>query len=368
MLQGYATPEGTAQFAKNHPGVAKNHFKQFGGLMLSSIGIGTYLGNPDDATDVLVKDAVVKSVTLGTNVIDTAINYRSQKAERSVGKAIAQLIEKEKSERNQLFVSTKNGYITNDGDINEDFWQNIQTTLVKPGIIKSGDISSGYHCMTIPYLQNQLEKSLANLGLECIDLMYLHNAAEGQLQDITKEDFMKRLGEVFDFYEKQRTAGKIRYYGMATWECFRVPPENPQYLSIFDVAKLATTVGGPQNGFKFIQLPYNMYYDQALTGKNHVQDGTVFTILEAAAKLGIGVFTSVPLMQAKLLGPDVLPEFGQMTRASHRAIQFVRSTPGVIAPLVGQKSPSHVDENLEIAKTPVMNESEFSDLVRKLSS
>ncbi len=368
MIAGYATPEGTLEFARNHPNVAENHFKQFEGLTLSSIGIGTYLGNPDDATDALVKDAVVKSVTLGTNVIDTAINYRSQKAERSVGKAVAQMIEKGKAKRDQFFISTKNGYITNDGDIKEDFWQNIQNSLVKPGIIKSGDISSGYHCMTIPYLKDQLERSLENLGLECVDLMYLHNAAEGQLQDMTKDEFMKKLGDVFEFYESQRKSGKIRYYGMATWECFRVPKEHQQYLSIFDVVKLASSVGGAQSGFKFIQLPYNMYYDQALTVKNQEQDGIAFTILEAARKLGIGVFTSVPLMQARLLGPNVLPEFGQLTHPSHRAIQFVRSTPGVIAPLVGQKSPSHVDENLELAKTPVLSETEFSDLISKLSS
>ncbi|MDE1814963.1 MAG: aldo/keto reductase [Thaumarchaeota archaeon] len=368
MISGYATQEGTAEFAKNHPSVASNHFKKFNGLTLSSIGIGTYLGNLDETTDTLVKDAVVKTVTLGANVIDTAINYRSQKAERSVARAIAQLIEKNKAQRDQLFISTKNGYITNDGDVNEDFWQNIQNTLVKPGIIKSGDISSGYHCMTVPYLQDQLERSLKNLGLECIDLMYLHNAAEGQLQDITKDEFMKKLGQVFEFYEKQRIAGKIRYYGMATWDCFRVPQEHPQHLSIFDVTKLANNIGGAENGFKFIQLPYNMYLDQALTMKNQVQDGASFSIFEAATKLGIGIFTSVPLMQSKLLGPNILPEFGQLSRASHRAIQFVRSTPGVIAPLVGQKSPSHVDENLELAKIPVLTESEFSDLVHKLSS
>jgi aryl-alcohol dehydrogenase-like predicted oxidoreductase len=368
MISGHATCEGTAEFAKNHPSVASNHFKKFDWLALSSIGIGTYLGNPDEPTDVLVKDAIVKTVTLGTNVIDTAINYRAQKSERSVGKAVAQLIDKNKAQRDQLFISTKNGYITNDGDVKEDFWQNIQNTFVKTGIIKSGEISSGYHCMTIPYLQDQLERSLKNLGLDCIDLIYLHNAAEGQLQDITKDEFTKKLGRVFEFYETKRRSGNIRYYGMATWDCFRVPQEHPQYLSIFDVVKMANDAGGAENGFKFIQLPYNMYLDQALTMKNQVQDGVSFTILEAAAKLGIGVFTSVPLMQAKLLSPNVLPEFGHLSRASHRAIQFVRSTPGVIAPLVGQKSPSHVDENLELAKIPVLTEPEFSDLVHKLSS
>jgi aryl-alcohol dehydrogenase-like predicted oxidoreductase len=366
VIAGHASVNGTANFAKIHSDVAKNHFKQFDGLTLSSIGIGTYLGNPDEQTDLLVKEAIVKSVNLGINVIDTAINYRSQKAERSVGKAIAQLIEDGKAKREELFISTKNGYITNDGDVIEDFWQNIQNTLVKSGVIKSEDISSGYHCMSIPYLQDQLKRSLKNLGLECVDLIYLHNASEGQLQDISKDEFIKKLKYVFEFYENQRKLGTIRYYGMATWDCFRVPQEHPQYLSIFDVVKIAREIGG-ENGFKFIQLPYNMYLDQALTMKNQISDGTAYSILQAAIKLDIGVFTSVPLMQTKLLSPNVLPEFGGLSRPAHRAIQFVRSTPGVIAPLIGQKSPSHVEENLELTRIPTLSETEFSELINKLS-
>ena len=367
MVSGFATGEGTANYAKRHSGVAANHYKNFDGLSLSSVGIGTYLGNPDDVTDSLVKDAVVSSVKAGVNVIDTAINYRSQKAERSVGKAIAELVQSGDAKREEVFVSTKNGYVTNDGDANEEFWVNIQNTLVKSGIIKSGDISSGYHCMTIPYLEYNLKQSMKNLGLDCIDLMYLHNAAEGQLQDISKEEFLKKLHDVFEFYEIQRKNGLIKYYGMATWECFRVAPNHPQYLSIFDIVKLAKEVGGQDHRFRFIQLPYNMYYDQALNMKTQ-GDSNQYTILESAIQLGIGVFASVPLMQAKLLAPNVLPEFGNMTKPSHRAVQFVRSTPGIIAPLVGQKSQAHVQENLEILKTPVLSETEFSDLVKKLSS
>ena len=367
MITGNATTNGTANYAKVHSDVAKNYFKQFDGLMLSSIGVGTYLGNPDEQTDLLVKEAIIKSVNLGINVIDTAINYRSQKAERSVGKAIIQLIEDGMTKRDELFISTKNGYITNDGDVIEEFWQNIQNTLVRSGVIKSDDISSGYHCMSISYLQDQLQRSLKNLGLECVDLMYLHNATEGQLQDITKDEFMKKLKSVFEFYESQRKLGTIRYYGMATWDCFRVSQEHPQYLSILDVVKIAKEVGGEKNGFRFIQLPYNMYLDQALTIKNQIIDNNAYNILQAATKLGIGVFTSVPLMQAKLLSPNVLPEFGGLLRPSHRAIQFVRSTPGVIAPLLGQKSLSHVEENLEITKVPVLSETEFSELINKLS-
>ena len=367
MIVGWATPEGTANFANRQSGIAKNYFKQFAGLTFSSIGIGTYLGNADDSTDALVKEAIKKSVMTGVNVIDTAINYRSQKAERSVGRGVAELIHEGKASRDELFISTKNGYVTNDGDVKEEFWQNIQNTLVKPGIIKSDEISSGYHCMTIPYLQDQLQRSLKNLGLECIDLMYLHNAAEGQLQDISKEEFMKKLKDVFEFYEGQRKSERIRYYGMATWDCFRVSVDHPQYISISDVVNLARKVEGNNNGFRFIQLPYNMYLDQALTLKNQVFEGNQHTLLQASVKLGVGVFASVPLMQAKLLAPNVLPEFGGLVHTSHRALQFVRSTPGIISPLVGQKSFSHVEENLQLKSTPVLSETEFSELANKLT-
>ncbi|MDE1875343.1 MAG: aldo/keto reductase [Thaumarchaeota archaeon] len=366
MIPGHATQEGTAGFAKRQSKVSNNHFKQFAGLTLSSVGIGTYLGNLDDSTDGLVSNAIKTSVKSGINVIDTAINYRAQKAERSVGKAIAEFVQSGDARREEIFISTKNGYVTNDGDINEEFWVNIQNTLVKPGVIKSGDISSGYHCMTVPYLQDQLNRSMKNLGLDCIDLMYIHNAAEGQLQDISKEEFAKKLKDVFEFYETQRKKGTIKYYGMATWECFRVPDNHAQYLSIIDIVNIAKQVGGQDNGFRFIQLPYNMYLDQALTLKS--QNSNQNTILESCMQLGIGVFASVPLMQAKLLAPNILPEFGNLSKPSHRAMQFVRSTPGIIAPLVGQKSQEHVKENLEFLETPVLSETEFTDLVKKLSS
>ncbi|HII36807.1 MAG TPA: aldo/keto reductase [Nitrosopumilaceae archaeon] len=366
MITGHVTSEGTANFATKNQTVEKNHYKQFLGLTLSSIGIGTYLGNADNATDILVKDAIKKSVLSGVNVIDTAINYRSQKAERSVRKAVSELIEESKVKREELFISTKNGYVTNDADVKEEFWEYINNTLVRPGIIKAGDISSGYHCMTIPYLENQLKTSLKNLDFECIDLMYIHNAVEGQ-QDISKEEFMKNLKLVFEFYEKQRKEGTIKYYGMATWDCFRVPKKNPQYMSLSDILKLAKEAGGNENGFKFIQLPYNMYLDQALTIQNQTFNGKEISILDASKNLGIGVFASVPLMQSKLLGPNVIPEFGGL-KPAHRALQFVRSTPGIIAPLVGQKSSSHVDENLELVKVAPMSESEFNQLVTSLTS
>ena len=366
MISGFATSEGTQKFAQNS-GVNLDNFREFTNLHLSNVGIGTYLGDADAKTDELVTNAVKQSVLSGINVIDTAINYRSQKAERSVGKAISELIRDGKISRDQIFLSTKNGYVTNDADVNLGFWEYVKEEYSQKGIIKEGDVTSGYHCMTPTYLSDQLDRSLKNLGLESIDLMYLHNAVEGQIKDVSKEKFLENLKSVFELYEQKRDEGKIKFYGMATWECFRVSSDNPQYLSLEETVSMAKKIGGENHGFRFIQLPFNMHYDQALLGKTQLFENQNISVLEASVKLGVGVFTSVPFMQGRLLQPGTMPEFGEL-KPSLRALQFIRSSPGILAPLIGQKCPEHVSENLEIMKIPSLSENEFLTLVKKLTS
>jgi aryl-alcohol dehydrogenase-like predicted oxidoreductase len=366
MISGFATLDGTKRFAQNS-GINPANFNKFQNLFLSNVGIGTYLGDVDARTDQLVTNAVKQSILSGINVVDTAINYRAQKAERSVGKALLELIEEKKTSRDEIFISSKNGYVTNDADVKLGFWEYVKEEYSQKGVIKEGDVTSGYHCMTPAYLSDQLDRSLKNLEIECLDLMYLHNAVEGQIKDISKEQFLENLKSVFELYEQKRDEGKIKFYGMATWECFRVPSNNPQYLSLEDTVTMARKIGGENHGFRFIQLPYNMHYDQALLAKNQVLENQNVSVLESAAKLGIGVFTSVPFMQGRLLAPGVMPDFNNL-KPSMRALQFIRSSPGVLAPLVGQKSPEHVSENLEIMKIPPMNEDEFLTLVTQLTS
>lgn len=363
MISGYATREGTSLFAKNSI-ANKQNYKLFQELTLSNVGIGTYLGNTDSETDLLMKNAIKSSIRSGINVVDTAINYRAQKSERSVGKAIGELIEEKTITRDQIFISSKNGYVTNDADVKKDFWEYVTSEYVQNSVIQSGDISSGYHCMNVSYLDDQLSRSLRNLNMDCLDLIYLHNAVEGQLQDISKDEFLSKLKLVFELYETKRQEGKIRFYGMATWECFRVTSENPMYLSIKDVLEIANQVGGKNHGFRFIQLPFNFYYDQALLLKNQNQNQT---ILESAIENNIGVFTSIPLMQGRLLAPGVMPEFSSLP-PNQRGLQFIRSTPGILAPLVGHKLPSHVEENLKIMSMPPMDRNEFSEILKKLTS
>ena len=363
MLQGYATPEGTEGFAASSP-AGRSNYRTFGPLTLSSVGMGTYLGESDDATDAAVEGAVAESVRRGVNVLDTAINYRSQKAERALGRAVSRMVQEGAATREGLFVSTKGGYVTADGDVPSDFWGYVREQYVQRGVIGPGDISPGYHCMSVSFLEDQLRRSLGNLDMECVDLLYLHNAVEGQ-KGMPREDLHRRLYEIMEWYESQRREGRIRYYGLATWDCFRVPPGDPQHLSLEGVVEMAERAGGPDHGMRFVQLPFNMYLDQALRQPTQSLRGGTVPFLEAARTLGIGVFTSVPLMQGRLLEPGVLPEFGEGP-PSVRSLQFLRSAPGVLAPLVGHKTPAHVAENLAVLEVPPLTPGQFDSLLNRL--
>src|SRR4051812_46754314 len=68
-------------------------FRPFvGQLAASSIGIGTYLGECDDADDSGYATAIRAALNAGVNVIDTSINYRCQRSERTIGKALAEAV------------------------------------------------------------------------------------------------------------------------------------------------------------------------------------------------------------------------------------------------------------------------------------
>ena len=372
LLMGHATPEGTKNYVKNavkNRGKPADHFRVFDNLYLSSIGMGTYLGKPNKEDDQSMENAVYESIKSGgVNVVDTAINYRAMRSEKSVGRALLRLINDGIVTRDQVFVSTKNGYITNDGDYPEiDVMEYVQTMFISNGIMHADDISSGYNVLNPNYLKRCIDKSLANLHLATLDLVYVHNPFESWYEDVSREDFFQMLSKAFEAYEEYRTLNKIRYYGMATWTCFRVPPDSKEYLSLEDITKTAEKVGGlGKHGFRFIQLPYNLAYSEALLLKNQsVGTEKNLTILEAAEKLKIGVFTSIPLFQGRLLKTKI-PDYGGLTDQVSKLLQIVRSSPSVIAPLVGQKEPNHVEQNLKISSVSPMGSKEYKEAVEIL--
>ena len=371
-VEGFATSKGTKNYTEYaiSQGRPISHFKSFDSLHLSSIGMGTYLGQPSEEDDQAIENAVFESVKSGAvNVIDTAINYRAMRSEKSIGRALLRLVKDKVISRDQIFISTKNGYITNDGDYpNIDVMEYIHRMYIQTDVITADDISSGYNIINPNYLAKCIDKSLMNMHVSSIDLVYIHNAFESWYQDVSREQFMEMLVKAFEVYEKYRAKNKIRYYGMATWTCFRVPPTSPEYLSLEQAVKSAESVGGKDHGFRFIQLPYNLAYSEALLLRNQsVGSEENLTILQAAEKLNIGIFTSIPLFQGRLLRSQI-PDYGGISDPIAKLVQIIRSSPSVIAPLIGQKKVEHVEENLKTANMPPLSEEEFKQAIRILTS
>jgi aryl-alcohol dehydrogenase-like predicted oxidoreductase len=371
-IKGFASNEGTKKFRDNaiKKGKSYLHFKEFDDLILSSIGMGTYLGDLSKEDDTDIENALYESVkSHAINVIDSAINYRAMKSEKSIGRSITRLVNDGIISRDEIFVSTKNGYITNDGDYPMlDVWEYIQRMYISTGIIKAEDISSGYNVLKPAYIEKCIERSRFNLKLDTLDLVYVHNAFESWHQDVSKDKFFEMLSKVFEIYEKFRSLNKIRYYGMATWTCFRVSEENKEYLSLAEVYNIAKNIGGIDHGFRFIQLPYNLAYSEALFLKNqNVRNEKKLTILEAAKRLKIGVFSSVPLLQGKLIQTKI-PDYSEgLTDPIMKLVQIIRSSPSIIAPLIGQKKMDHVNNNNKISEVPPLSEEEFKLAIEVLT-
>ncbi|HEX6730885.1 MAG TPA: aldo/keto reductase [Pyrinomonadaceae bacterium] len=363
-LQGHATTAGTARYQERFKDrVAFNHFHSQQGLALSSIGIGTYLGNADAATDENYKNAVVRAVELGVNVIDSAANYRFQRSERSIGAALDQLAT-DGFGRDGLVLCTKGGYLPFDGAPPRDIRAYVENTFVKPGVATFDDIVGGSHCMTPAYLQNQLDQSLSNMGVESIDVYYIHNP-ESQLGYVSESEFFHRLRLAFELLERNRELGKLRMYGVATWNGFRVAPTARDYHSLERMVNLAREVAGDAHGFRFIQLPLNLAMPEALTLKNQPVGDEELSSLEAAQRLGVTVAASASMLQGRVaqgLPKSVREPLGSLSTDAQTAIQFVRSTPGVTTALVGMSRVEHVEENLQLAKIKPVEEQQFGTL------
>src|SRR4051812_6055226 len=116
MISGSATPAGTSRYRDRYPSLANaGHFRhapnvpEVSDLWLSSIGLGTYLGEPTEAADRNYTEAITYAVQHGINVLDTAINYRHQRSERNLGSALQSLFSAGQASRDELLICTKAG-------------------------------------------------------------------------------------------------------------------------------------------------------------------------------------------------------------------------------------------------------------------
>ncbi len=363
LLKGFATASGTESFRQRFGTVEGGHFRALQDLWVSSIGLGTYLGEADEETDRKYTGAIESALQNGCNLFDTAINYRCQQSERAIALALKASIAAGQIIRESVVVCTKGGYIPFDGKIPRDAGQYIVKHVINAGLASYEELVGGCHCISPGFLAACLKRSLENLRLETVDIYYIHNP-EQQLDEVSRELFLARMKQAFQMLEESAVRGEIRYYGTATWNGFRRNPQAKDYLSLEELTVIARQVAGDGHHFRVIQLPYNLAMPEAMSFKNQSVEGKPLTILEAADALGISVMASASILQGRLasLAQSMENHIPGLASSAQRAIQFVRSTPGICAALVGMKEKIHVEENLGVLKKPVLNPDEIAAL------
>jgi aryl-alcohol dehydrogenase-like predicted oxidoreductase len=362
-MSGGATHEGTTRYAEKFRGqAADGHFRLVEDLVISSLGIGTYLGQANDSTDASYAAAIVAAVECGINVIDTAINYRLQRSERSIGTALKVLAHKGFA-RDEILVCTKGGYLTPDGTMPADPNRYFFEEYLQKGIFTAKDIAAGSHCMTPRYLENQLRRSLKNLGVECVDVYYLHNP-ETQLSEISKVEFLKRIQEAFTFLEAAVGRGQMQFYGLATWNGFRQEKTARDTMQLGELVAIAKEIAGEKHHFRFVQLPFNLAMTEALTMGNQTVGTELKTIMELAHDLGVTLIASASLLQGQVAQnlPNFVEEAMGLENDAERALQFVRSAPGITTALVGMSRTAHVEANARLIEVPPAGLEQFSKL------
>jgi aryl-alcohol dehydrogenase-like predicted oxidoreductase len=363
LMTKSASLEATKHYANRFAGrAADGHFRETQGLVMSSLGIGTYLGQPDPKVDASYTAAAVAAAENGINFIDAAINYRFQRSERSIGAAIKQLATKGFT-REELVVCTKGGYLTPDGSMPEEPTQYFLREYIQPGIFTPKDLVAGSHCMTPRFLEDQLARSLRNLQLDCIDVYYLHNP-ETQLTEVSRPDFLERVRDAFIFLESAVDTGKIQFYGMATWNGFRQEAKARDAMQLAEFAQIAADIAGEKHHFRFVQLPFNMGMTEALTLGNQSIGGKIRTIMETASELGITLIASASLLQGQVARnlPSFVAQALGLENDAERALQFVRSSPGITTALVGMSHVEHVHANAKLVSVAPATVDQFTQL------
>lgn len=373
MIEGFATSEGTHRYAQRFPVLLEaQHFraprnvKGLTDMLFSSIGLGTYLGEPDEASDQLYTQAVEAALRVGINVLDSAINYRHQRSERNIGGALQQAIQAGQVNRDEVFVCTKAGYLSLDGSVPADPRSYFLREYVETGVLKPEEIAGGMHCMAPKYLENQLERSRRNLGLGTIDVFYVHNP-ESQLGEVNRDEFRSRLKSAFSTLEKAVKAGKIRWYGIASWNAFRVPEGEQPFMSLEECLQVAHDAGGDHHHLRFVQLPFNMGMPEAVGLPTQRSRKEQVPALQFGREHELAMIGSASLYQGQLTRnlPEWLAEKIGMSTDAERALQFARSAPGMLTALVGMGKPAHVFENIKVANEKPMAAETFHTLFLK---
>lgn len=352
-----ATPSATYQFAKKF-----SHYKDFyaksNDLIFSKLGLGTFNKEPYKEENYVFHyiEGVKQAIRSGINLIDTASNYRYGESEKEIGEALRELFESGEVGREELIICSKGGFIPLCYPFPKNPYVWIEENILKPKLASKEEIELDQHCMSPDFLEYSCRGSLERLGVDALDIYFLHNP-EMQLKRLGKKAFYEAIEKIFERFELLRAQGLFHYYGVATWNAFLLDETHEEHISLERLMDAAQKVGGKEHGFRYIQAPFNLAKTHAYTLQTQKVKGEACTLMQAAKRVGVDMIGSSSLLQMNLFKKSFTPEVGfildkQMILKNdiQLALQFVRSTRGILSGLFASKVPVHIKENVEIGK------------------
>ncbi len=291
MIISHASSAGTLALSAKFPGLL---YKKFGktGLTVSAAGFGGY------RIDFRVKEhyeSLEYAILSGINLIDTSANYSDGGSETLIGKVMEDMRSAGKVKREEIVIVSKGGYI-----------QGKNFELAK----KLKEDGHGYkevveyseklwHCIHPDFLRDQITFTLERMNLQTIDVYLLHNPEYFLDSPVSKElsldelrhEYYARIKRAFEYLETEAEKGRIGCYGISS-NSFVYGVDNQTFTS-FEMCLDAANEIKPDNNFKVIQFPLNLFEKGAVTQKN--QKAETKTLIEFASENGMGTIVNRPL-------------------------------------------------------------------------
>ena len=174
--------------------------------------------------------------------------------------------------------------------------QKFLTEILQPNGIMLDDFveyDGLYQTLNPCFFEIALNKSLQNLGLETIDVHYVH-IPEITRSGLSEETFYDRMEELFCWYEGKVKEGKIRYYGIALEFLVEEPDEKKWHFQIEKLKIRADKAAAGDSHFKYVLFTYNLLCPYASTIANQEVSGRRLTVVEACKELGLETVGSMP--------------------------------------------------------------------------
>eukprot|EP00347_Sterkiella_histriomuscorum_P012670 403367675 len=375
-LQGYCTPEGSERYFNRATSTGKVHSDNFTHfklknegehLTLSKMAIGTqteHNGNLGDFYQYMCTKEAIRSG--GVNFIDTASHFRFQLSERVIGQVLRTLTNKYGFNRDELFISTKHGIIS------DDQLQNYPADLVIEELkgqqynLNQEDIVQNIFCMHPRFLERQFQQSRERMEIQTIDLAMLHAPFEQQSLISTTKSVKQKMLLAFEFYENKVQKGELKYYGLLADESVKMSAQEAEVYAketnksitrlmhdIYDTHKMVEDAFGKDHHFKFIQSILNVEQQYMLHLQNqNYGEGELqqkLSLLDLCQELGMGVIGyGVNLVNMRISAKD-----GPYDKVA-RQYQIMKSInhPALISCALGMDQLKYVESNLECLSLP----------------